>query len=102
MLSGLRAAQLHRAKMHAEGLKDEQGSATAMKTGLTHRIGKVQQNGQLQGLTTISLEEQKIFLSIERLNRQLLCEDFFKADCIGVKLINFFDLHVLTCTFDAE
>lgn len=76
VLSGLSATQLHLVKVHAEGLLQERDS---VETGQTHRPGTVQERSQQQGLTTISLEEQKILLSLDRLNHQLLCEHFVKA-----------------------
>lgn len=79
VLSGLSATQLHLVKVHAEGLLQERDSVAAMETGQTHRPGTVQERSQQQGLTTISLEEQKILLSLDRLNHQLLCEHFVKA-----------------------
>lgn len=77
LLSGLEsAAQLHLAEEHAEGRLEERGIVAAMETAQTQRPGTVQQRSQQQGLTTISLEEQKILLSLDRLNHQLFCEDF--------------------------
>ncbi|KAM7412720.1 hypothetical protein PAMA_020209 [Pampus argenteus] len=55
------AAQFHPAEVHAEGLQEERDTVAATET--------VQQ--RQQGLTTISLEEQKILLSLDRLNHQL-------------------------------
>lgn len=81
VLSGLEsAAQLHLAEVHAEGLLEERDIVAAMETAQTQR--PVQQRSQQQGLTTISLEEQKILLSLDRLNRQLFCKHCVKADCI--------------------
>ncbi|XP_070825723.1 centrosomal protein of 126 kDa [Chaetodon trifascialis] len=67
------AAQLHLAEVRAEGLLEERDTVAAMETTQTQRPGTVQQRSQQQGLTTISLEEQKILLSLDRLNRQLFC-----------------------------
>ncbi|XP_071372462.1 centrosomal protein of 126 kDa [Centroberyx affinis] len=67
------AAQFHLAEMHGEGLLEERDIMAAMETAQTQRPGAVQQRGQQQGLTTISLEEQKILLSLDRLNHQLHC-----------------------------
>ncbi|XP_042343226.1 centrosomal protein of 126 kDa [Plectropomus leopardus] len=67
------AAQLHLAEVHAGGLLEETDIVTAMETAQTQRPGTVQQRRQQQGLTTISLEEQKILLSLDRLNHQLHC-----------------------------
>ncbi|XP_008287716.1 uncharacterized protein KIAA1377 [Stegastes partitus] len=67
------AAQLHLAEAHAEGLLEDRDIAAAMETAQTQRSGTVQQHSQQQGLTTISLEEKKILLSLDRLNHQLHC-----------------------------
>ncbi|XP_036936596.1 centrosomal protein of 126 kDa [Acanthopagrus latus] len=67
------AARLHLAEEHAEGRLEERGTVAAMETAQTQRPGTVQQRSQQQGLTTISLEEQKILLSLDRLNHQLFC-----------------------------
>lgn len=79
VLSGLGATRLHLAKVRAEGLLEEMA---AMETGQMHRSVKVPECSKQQGLTTLSLEEQKILLSLDRLDHQLLCEYFVKADCI--------------------
>lgn len=70
------AAQLHLAEGHAEGLLEERDIVAVMETVQTQRSGSVQRRSQQQGLTTISLEEQKILLSLDRLNHQLFCESF--------------------------
>ncbi|XP_054459207.1 centrosomal protein of 126 kDa [Anoplopoma fimbria] len=67
------AAQLHLAGGHAGGLLDETDIVAAVETAQTQRPGTVQQRSQQQGLTAISLEEQKILLSLDRLNHQLYC-----------------------------
>ncbi|XP_051254108.1 centrosomal protein of 126 kDa [Dicentrarchus labrax] len=67
------AAQLHMGEVHAERALAERDIVAAMETAQTQRPGTVQQRSQLQGLTTISLEEQKILLSLDRLNHQLFC-----------------------------
>ncbi|KAE8295009.1 Centrosomal protein of 126 kDa [Larimichthys crocea] len=67
------AAQLHLAEGHAEGLLEERDIVAVMETVQTQRSGSVQRRSQQQGLTTISLEEQKILLSLDRLNHQLFC-----------------------------
>ncbi|XP_023136252.2 centrosomal protein of 126 kDa isoform X1 [Amphiprion ocellaris] len=67
------AAQLHLAEVHAEGLLEDRDIVAAMETAQTERSGTVQQHSRQQGLTTISLEEKKILLSLDRLNRQLHC-----------------------------
>lgn len=75
-LSGLSATQLHLAKGQAEGPPQERFFVAAMETGPTHRPGMVPERSQQLGLTTISVEEQKILHSLDRLNQQLLCEVF--------------------------
>lgn len=83
MLSGFDgAAQLHLAEVHAA----ERDMMAAMETAQTER--PAQQRSQQQGLTTISLEEQKILLSLDRLNHQLHCEPSARP--------------VYTCTFCRE
>lgn len=64
------AAQFHLAEVHAEGLLEERDIVAATETAQTQRPGTVQQRQQ-PGLTAISLEEQKILLSLDRLNHQL-------------------------------
>ncbi|XP_067451374.1 centrosomal protein of 126 kDa [Thunnus thynnus] len=64
------AAQFHLAEVHAEGLLEERDIVAATETAQTQRPGTVQQRQQ-PGLTAISLEEQKILLSLDRLNQQL-------------------------------
>lgn len=76
MLSGLQStAQIHLAEVH-EGLLEERDIVAAMDTAQTQRTGTVQQRSQQRAHTTISLEEQKILLSLDRLNHQLYCEHF--------------------------
>ncbi|XP_059186509.1 centrosomal protein of 126 kDa [Centropristis striata] len=67
------AAQLHLTKVLPGGQLEETNIVAAMETAQTQRPGTVQQRGQQQGLTNISLEEQKILLSLDRLNHQLYC-----------------------------
>ena len=89
VLSGLdSAAQLHLAEVHAEGLLEERDIVAAMETAQTQRPGTVQQRSQQQGPTALSLEEQKILLSLDRLNHQLFCEHFVKAVCIRPELVD--------------
>lgn len=101
-LSGLQSvSQLHLAEVHPEGLLEERDIAAAMETAQTQRSGTEQQHSRQQGLTTISLEEQKILRSLERLNHQLFCEHSVKADGPGCC-----DLHTTKvstcCHFNAE
>ncbi|XP_063762447.1 centrosomal protein of 126 kDa isoform X2 [Eleginops maclovinus] len=65
----LSAAQLHLA--HAGQLLAETDLVAAMETTQTQRPGTVQPRSRQQGLNNISLEEQKILLSLDRLNHQL-------------------------------
>uniref|UniRef100_A0A3Q3J7B8 Uncharacterized protein n=1 Tax=Monopterus albus TaxID=43700 RepID=A0A3Q3J7B8_MONAL len=67
------AGYLHLARVHAEGLLEEKRTVAAMETAQTQPPALVQQCSQHQGLTTISLEEHKILLSLDRLNHQLHC-----------------------------
>ncbi|KAM4566716.1 centrosomal protein of 126 kDa [Odontesthes bonariensis] len=67
------AAHLHLGETHAEGLQEEKHVVAAMETAQTQRPGTVRQHSQQQGLTTISFEEKKILLSLDRLNHQLHC-----------------------------
>uniref|UniRef100_A0A3B4V6J3 Centrosomal protein 126 n=1 Tax=Seriola dumerili TaxID=41447 RepID=A0A3B4V6J3_SERDU len=67
------AAQLHLAEVHTEGLLEERDIVAAMDTAQTQGPGTVLQHSQQQGLTSISFEEQKILLSLDRLNHQLHC-----------------------------
>ncbi|XP_040902677.1 centrosomal protein of 126 kDa [Toxotes jaculatrix] len=67
------AAQLHLADVHPEGLLEERDFVGVMETAQTQAPGTVHQRSQQQGLTAISLEEQKILLSLDRLNHQLHC-----------------------------
>ncbi|XP_034095669.1 centrosomal protein of 126 kDa isoform X2 [Gymnodraco acuticeps] len=67
----LSAAQLHLA--HAGQLLAETDLVAAMETAQTQRPGTVQQHSQQQRPNNISLEEQKILLSLDRLNHQLYC-----------------------------
>ncbi|XP_041652780.1 centrosomal protein of 126 kDa [Cheilinus undulatus] len=66
------AAELHQGEVHTEGLLEERVNVAVMETSQTQRPGAVHQRSQQQGLT-ISLEEQKILLSLDRLNHQLSC-----------------------------
>ena len=89
LLSGLESAsQFHLAEVHARGLLEERDIVVATETAQTQRPRTVQQRQQ-QGLTTISLEEQKILLSLDRLNYQLQSKHLEKADCFGPELINY-------------
>ncbi|XP_075957081.1 centrosomal protein of 126 kDa [Anarhichas minor] len=67
------AARLHLAEGRAGGLPEETDIVAAVETAQTQRPGTAQRRCQQQGLTAISLEEQKILLSLDRLNHQLYC-----------------------------
>ena len=87
LLSGLlSAAQLHLA--HAGQLLAETDLVAAMETAQTQRPGTVQQRSQQQGPSNISLEEQKILLSLDRLNHQLHCKHFKKAVCVRADVVH--------------
>ncbi|XP_056139729.1 centrosomal protein of 126 kDa [Lampris incognitus] len=66
-------AQFQLARTPAEDLLVERDIMTVMETAQAQRPGVVHQRDQQHTLTTISLEEQKILLSLERLNHQLHC-----------------------------
>lgn len=72
------AAQLHLAEVHTEGPLEERDIVAAMETAQIQGPGTGQQRSQQQGLTNISLEEQKILFSLDRLNHQLHCKHFVK------------------------
>ncbi|XP_068570121.1 centrosomal protein of 126 kDa [Cebidichthys violaceus] len=67
------AAQSHLAQGRAGGMLEETDIVAAVETAQTQRPGTAQRRSQQQGLTAISLEEQKILLSLDRLNHQLYC-----------------------------
>lgn len=73
------AAQLHLTEVHAKGHLEEKDIVAAMETVQTQRSGTVDQYSQQQELTSISLEEKKILLCLDRLNHQLQCKHFVKA-----------------------
>ncbi|XP_068613011.1 centrosomal protein of 126 kDa-like, partial [Brachionichthys hirsutus] len=78
---GLKSAtQLHLAREHAEGFSEEKDITVAMEMQQTHRPGKVQQNCNRRGLSTISIEEEKILLSLDRLDHKL----HYVQDYMGV------------------
>ncbi|KAM4627625.1 centrosomal protein of 126 kDa [Polymixia lowei] len=61
------------AEVHGEGMLAERDIMAAMETAQTQRPGGVHQRSQQQGFATISSEEQRILLSLDRLNHQLHC-----------------------------
>lgn len=77
-LPGLESlTHINQSEAHPEGLlEEERGNVIAVDTAQTHRPGAVQQRSQPQGFSNISLEEQKVLLSLDRLNHQLCCECF--------------------------
>ncbi|XP_068174142.1 centrosomal protein of 126 kDa isoform X2 [Antennarius striatus] len=72
--------QLHLEKEHAEGFLEEKDDIVTREMQQTKKPVKMQQNCNRRGLTTISMEEQRVLLSLDRLNHQLLCVQ----DCMGV------------------
>ncbi|MED6264387.1 hypothetical protein CHARACLAT_014400 [Characodon lateralis] len=62
------AAQLQMAEVHPEGFVKQNQIVAIMERAQPQSHERVQ-----EGLTTLSLEERKIMLSLERLNRQLYC-----------------------------
>ncbi|XP_035009511.2 centrosomal protein of 126 kDa [Hippoglossus stenolepis] len=66
------AAQLHLAEVHAAGRLEDRDVVAAMETAQTQSPAATQQQQQQhKGFTTISLEEQKVLLSLEKLNHKL-------------------------------
>ncbi|XP_061576562.1 centrosomal protein of 126 kDa [Cololabis saira] len=65
------SGQLHPAEVHAGGLLEGNHTAAAMDTAQTHTSGTARRPSQQQGLATISFEEKKILLSLDKLNHQL-------------------------------
>lgn len=83
-LSGPSATHSHLAKAHAEGLLPETDSMPGNGTGATLKHRTVPEHRQRP--TNVSLEEQKILLSLDRLNQRLLCKQVNQGDCIRTKL----------------
>ncbi|KAF7662851.1 hypothetical protein LDENG_00225310 [Lucifuga dentata] len=77
--------KFHLAEMHAGGLLEDKRVAVAMET---QKPGDACQRSQQQGLTTISMEEQKILLSLDRLNHQLHCVQEHIGGNTGLELID--------------
>lgn len=67
------AAHLCVPEVHVEGLLEKRETGAAVEPAQTQRPRTVQQCSLQRGLTSISLEEQKILLSLDRLNHQLHC-----------------------------
>ncbi|CAJ1065009.1 centrosomal protein of 126 kDa isoform X2 [Xyrichtys novacula] len=70
--------------LDAEGRLEDRSTVAAMETVQTLRPGTVQQRSQ-QGLTNISLEEQRLLLSLDRLNHQLYCVRDHGGPTIGMQ-----------------
>ncbi|KAM8902552.1 centrosomal protein of 126 kDa [Spinachia spinachia] len=65
------AAQLHLAAGHLGGLPEESDIVAVVETARTQGPGTAQQRSQKEGLTGISLEEQNLLFSLDRLNQRL-------------------------------
>lgn len=72
------AAQFHLAEKHSDGPLEEKDIMAAMETAQTQR----------PGLSTLSLEEQRILLSLDRLNQQLHGEHRTQAGRISPESIH--------------
>lgn len=70
----------------AKGLVGDGDSAAAMGRGQTHRPRKMQPCTQQQATTTISMEERRVLLSLDRLDKQLKREHFIKAGYVSPEL----------------
>lgn len=74
--SGLIVPKAHKSKVYADALEDSDFAA-AMCRGQKHRPGMMQKPPNvLHGLSTISMEEHRVLLSLERLDQLLQCEHF--------------------------
>ncbi|XP_074534921.1 centrosomal protein of 126 kDa [Halichoeres trimaculatus] len=78
-------SQLNQIEAHPEGPLEERGIMAAMDTAQTLRPGAVQQRSQQQGFSNISLEEQKVLLSLDRLNHQLCCVREHVGSTVGTQ-----------------
>ncbi|XP_035479844.2 centrosomal protein of 126 kDa isoform X1 [Scophthalmus maximus] len=67
------AAQLHLAEVYPAVRLEERNVVAAMEMAQTRGPATAQRHSQQQGLTALSLEEQRILLSLDRLNQQLHC-----------------------------
>lgn len=77
--SGLSVPNVHKSKLYADILEDS-GFVAAVEQGQKHRPGMMQKPCKvLHGLSTISLEEHNVLLSLERLDQLLQCKHFDKA-----------------------
>uniref|UniRef100_A0A3P9JSV4 Centrosomal protein 126 n=1 Tax=Oryzias latipes TaxID=8090 RepID=A0A3P9JSV4_ORYLA len=68
--------RLHLADIHPGCPPEQNPSSVAMDTAQTHTSGSARRNSRQQELTSISSEERRILLSLDRLNRQLHCGTF--------------------------
>lgn len=76
MSSGL---TVHKSKVYADALEDSDFAAAVVR-GQKHRPGMIQKPPNLlQALSTISMEEHRVLLSLERLDQLLQCEHFDKV-----------------------
>lgn len=71
--SGLIVPKAHKSKVYADALEDSDFAA-AMGRGQKHGPGMMQKPPN--GLSTISMEEHRVLLSLERLDQLLQCEHF--------------------------
>ncbi|XP_076002470.1 centrosomal protein of 126 kDa [Genypterus blacodes] len=83
------AAHFHLADGRAGGPLEDKRLTAAMETAKTQNSRAVhQQHSQQHGLTAISMEEQRILLSLDRLNHQLHCVQEHGAANSGFALID--------------
>lgn len=79
--SGLSVPKVHKSKVNADTMEDGHFAA-AMARGQKHRPGMMPKPVNMQhALSTISMEEHKVLLSLERLDQLLQCKYFGKTDC---------------------
>lgn len=70
---------VHKSKVRSGALEDRDFAAAVVR-GQKHRPGTVAKPPNvLQGLGTISMEERRVLLSLERLDQLLQCERFDKV-----------------------
>lgn len=70
---------VHKSKAYADTPEDSDFAA-ATGRGQKHRPGLMQKPPTvLHGLSTISMEEHRVLLSLERLDQLLQCENFDKV-----------------------
>ena len=89
VLSGVEsAARLHLAEGHPARRLEKRNIVVTMETAQTQSPPARQQQQQRQGLTTISLEEQKVLRSVERLDHRLHGERFVNVVWFTSELIH--------------